>query len=190
MVCRLCNDHVTEVLSNFEKFKKFNEEMRKLKTDMEKKLLDFEVRIQNCEKPERNPDMTSAIEKVVERKLPSVNAESDTEKELIEKKRCNLIYFNVSECHDDNIETRIKHDYDYIKNMYGPSNASKDHISNIFRIGKKGDKPRPLIIKFTEMSVIVYYQYSFCKHNLIIHLALLCYFIWTNKERYCIKSSA
>ena len=79
--CRLCNDHVTEVLSNFEKFKKFNEEMRKLRTDMENKLLDFEVRIQNCETV-----LNSAIERVVDRKLPTVNAESDTEKELIEKK--------------------------------------------------------------------------------------------------------
>ena len=133
--------------------------MRKLKTDMEKKLLDFEVRIQNCEKPERNPDMTSAIERVVDRKLPTVNAESDTEKELIEKKRYNLIYFNVPKCHDDDIETRLKQDFDCIKNMYGPNNVSKDHISNIFRIGKKGDKPRPLIVKFTEMSV----KSEYCK---------------------------
>ena len=66
--CSLCNDHASDILSNFEKFKKMNNEIKTMKTKIDKKFLDFEVRSKKCEDIEKNPFISSTIEKVVNKK--------------------------------------------------------------------------------------------------------------------------
>ena len=147
--CRLCDDHVTDILKNLEKFKKFNEEVKKIQNEVEQKIKNLESRVQKVEKPEENPVITTVIEKVLERKLPT-NMPNLDEKMLVEKKRDNLIYFNIPESSSDDIEQRIKHDFECIQEIYGEDVAKKDDISNIFRVGKKSEKARPLVIKFCD----------------------------------------
>ena len=155
--CRLCSDHVSDILTNFEKFKKMNAEIQSIRNDIDKRFLDIEVRLKSCEKIEKNPNITSTIEKVVKDTIPSMN--NNEENALIEKKKCNMIYFHIPESDDENVAERIKHDYERFVDLYGSDTARKEDIDNIYRVGKKSTDPRPLVIKFTDTDT----KQKYCK---------------------------
>ena len=147
--CRLCDSHVTDVLTNLEKFKKMNAELKTIREDIERKMDDFDKRLRSCEQWDENQNMRSTIKKVVQETMPSNDVKEEAA--LIEKKKSNLIFFKIPEGCDDNIETRIKHDYDCLAEIFGEQNIEPTDIANIFRVGKKNEEnPRPLIVKFND----------------------------------------
>ena len=147
--CYLCDPHVTDILSNMEKFKKMNNELNKIKNEMDEKMNNFEIRLNKMESDRENPNITSVVKKVVSENFP--NAENMEEKALIEKKKCNLIYFRIPESSNENIEDRMKYDFERFKEMYGEQNVDSHDIMNIYRIGKrKPEHSRPLIIIFKD----------------------------------------
>ena len=148
--CRVCDPEVTEILTNLERFKKANTEYRTLCDDVEKKLADFDNRIRSFEEVENNPNITSVVQKVVRDSLPST--ESTQERELIEKKKNNLIFFKVPESNDENPESRIKDDYKCLSDIFGQQNIDPEDISNIFPVGKKSEENmRLLVVKFVDL---------------------------------------
>ena len=148
--CILCDNHVSDILTNFDKFKKINAEIKSVKDEINDKLLDLEVRMRKCEDIEKNPVISSTIERVLNQKMPDT---PDEEKALIEKKKGNLIYFNIPESSNDEIEDRIKYDYQCLREIYGSNIVKTDHISNLFRVGKKTERSRPLIVKFNDQTI-------------------------------------
>ena len=157
--CRLCDSQVTDLLSNFEKFKKMNAELRNIKDEIDRKLNDFETRISSCEKAETSENITSTIKKVVQEVVQDPSNDMKIEAELIEKKRRNLIFFKIPESNSDDIETRIKQDYEFLTQLFGRPNIIPKDIVNIFRVGKKSDRPRPLIVKFQDLNI----KEKYCK---------------------------
>ena len=106
----MCDSHVTDVLTNFEKFKKMNAELKAIRDDIDKKLNDFDKRLKSCEQLDENQNIRSTIKKVVQETMPSNDAKEEAD--LIEKKKSNLIFFKIPENTNEDVETRIKHDYD------------------------------------------------------------------------------
>ena len=148
--CRMCDSHVTDVLTNFEKFKKMNAELKAIRDDIDKKLNDFDKRLKSCEQLDENQNIRSTIKKVVQETMPSNDAKEEAD--LIEKKKSNLIFFKIPENTNEDVETRIKHDYDCLTQIFGEQNTEPTDIANIFRVGKKNEeRPRPLIVKFNDV---------------------------------------
>ena len=146
--CRLCDSHVADILNNFEKFKKINQETKKMRDEMNSKLASLEQRLEICEKIE-SPVLTSAIKKVVNQSLPEMSV--DGEREAIEKKKNNLIYFKIPESSSDNVENRLKHDFECLQKVYDTDFVMHNDISNLFRVGKKNENnARPLVVKFRD----------------------------------------
>ena len=148
--CRLCDPHINDLLTNYEKFKKVNlaiEEIRaEMREELNSKMNEFEARLKKCEKIESNPVIASVIKKV-DKQPPHTDPE---ELQLIEKKKNNLIYFRIPESNSEENEDRMKHDFEKLKEMYGESEIAPSDVSNLFRVGKKGESPRPLIVKFKD----------------------------------------
>ena len=67
--CKLCDSHVNDLLTNYEKFKKVNlaiENIRdELRTEMNKKIENLDERLRKFETGEVNQNITSTIKKVV-----------------------------------------------------------------------------------------------------------------------------
>ena len=83
----------------------------------------------------------------------SLPVSDPSELELIEKKKCNLIFFRIPENESEIAETRIKHDYDCLVKIIGQQECDPTDIANIFRVDKKSDRPRPLIVKFHDIKI-------------------------------------
>ena len=142
--CVSCDSQVADVLSNLEKFKKYTDEIRKIRNDMENKMKDFDSRIK-CLETRENSSVTREANEDITGKIASYE-----EQLLIEKKKNNLIYFHLPESNDPDIDQRIKHDYDLFKKLYSPSDVSASDILNIYRVGKKTERVRPLVVKFKD----------------------------------------
>ena len=144
--CILCKDDVDNILDNFEKFKKFSQEIGKMQKKVDETLTSFEERLKECEKARSAPTTVSTS-------VTSNRNQCDTmtgdEMELIETKKSNLIYFNVPESSDENISNRMKHDYNMLKNMYKDTSLEHNEIISLFRVGKKSTASRPLVIKYS-----------------------------------------
>ena len=142
--CQLCENDVKDILSNFEKFKKVSHEISKLKSDMDEKLKVFEDRLTKCEASNDNNDYA-----VTSRNNSNNVAELNrAELDLIESKKSNLIYFNIPESDSDNISDRMKHDFKLVSETY--KNVKIDHtdITTLYRVGKKSERARPLVVKY------------------------------------------
>ena len=160
--CRLCDDHVIDVLSNIERFKKMNSELTKIKSEIDGKLAEFEARLSKCENLEKNSEVKMVIRKVVNESLPELK--SSDEKEWIEKKKNNLIYFKIPESASEDPAERLKNDFGKLQEMYGSDKVNPIHINQIFRVGKKGNHARPLVVRFKDSNVKrTYCEMSFGK---------------------------
>ena len=145
--CRLCDSQVTDILTNIERFKKFSAEISSIEKNIEDKFSVIENKIKKLENSNFQPEINSAVEKVMSEKKPS----TDNEKELIKKKRNNLIYFNIPESSSENIEDKLKHDFGMLEQIYGRNYLKSENIENLFRVGKKVEEGnRPLIVKFSD----------------------------------------
>ena len=47
-------------------------------------------------------------------------------------------------------DLRIKHDYYLLKELYSPADVPATDILNIYRVGKKGERARPLVVRFKD----------------------------------------
>ena len=125
-----------------------------MKDDMKKKLNEFDARLKKFETKKDTPEFESPVQNIVQKALPNLNnKESDEEKMLIEKKKSNLIYFNIPESQENDMSQRLKHDYERLKEIYGEEKIKATDIANIFRVGQKSSKPRPLIVKFSDSNI-------------------------------------
>jgi len=166
--CRICDVQVSEILTNFEKLKKMNAELKGIKDEIDRKMSNFESRLQKCEKLENNPELGGTIRKLVKDSIPETT--SDEEKAAIDRKKLNLIYFKIPESNSDEIEHRLKDDYEKLVEIYGAENVKPSDINGIFRVGKKSQLPRPLIVKFKDSNTKqIYCVMSFGKRLTIRH---------------------
>ena len=141
--CRTCDGQVADVLSNLEKFKKHTIEISNIRSDMEKKLKDFDARIKSLETRENS--VSKEVGDIVTERMASCE-----EQLLIERKKNNMIYFHLPESNESEINSRMKHDYDLLKELYRPADILATDILNIFRVGKKTENARPLVVKFKD----------------------------------------
>ena len=145
--CRLCDGQVTDVLSNLEKFKKYSIEITNVRNDLKNQIENFETRLTNIEK-KATPNVTAAVEKAVAEKVgPKID--SYEEQMLIERKKNNLIFFHVPESEKTDIEERMKHDFTLLRGIYKSDVPAAD-IINLFRVGKKSNNARPLVVRFKD----------------------------------------
>ena len=142
--CQACDGQVADVLSNLEKFRKYTDEIREIRNGMENKLKDFDARIKLLETRE-NSSVTREANEAITGRIASYE-----EQLLIEKKKNNLIYFHLPESNEPEIDLRMKHDYDLLKELYRPSDVPAADILNIYRVGKKSERVRPLVVKFKD----------------------------------------
>ena len=86
-------------------------EINKVKAEIDNKWKDIDARIKSLESRE-NSNVKSDIEKIVSEKMASCE-----EQALIDKKKNNLIYFNIPESDAADISDRMKHDYNQLKKL-------------------------------------------------------------------------
>ena len=125
-------------------------EVQTMKAEIEEKFKSFEERLTKCEDFEKNQEIVKVVEKAVRENQPESAKDLYDEKILVEKKRLNLIYFYIPESSSEIIEERIKHDYNLLTKAYRTNFVQASDISNIFRVGKKSDSHRPLIVRFKD----------------------------------------
>ena len=142
--CQLCESDVSEILTNFQKFKKVSKEISDIRDDMAGKLKEFEHRLVHCEVQKTSENVSQTIKEQVAKDY-SITRE---EEKLIESKKCNLIFFKVPECPAENPGERMKKDYEVLNEAYNQKFAKNTDIDACFRVGKKTDSVRPLIVSF------------------------------------------
>ena len=146
--CRLCDPKVTEVLTYFEKFQKMTNELIKVEKKIDNKLADFQKKIEKLEKT----NTSAKVEKKIEEKIENIEAEK-VEKELIEAKKNNLVYFGIPETVAEEPAEKLEYDRGVFIEINGEKEEEFDdeQITDMFRIGKKSENaPRPLIVKFKD----------------------------------------
>ena len=152
--CRLCDSSVTEILSNFEKFKKFNIEVKKMKDEMDKKYSEMAKRLEKMEKDKTqtanniNQRIEQQIENLAAQNLNQVDLE---EQKNIENRKTNLILFGVPESVEEELADRLESDFLKVNDILAQkTEITRNEIQDIFRIGKKNDRHRPLLIKLCD----------------------------------------
>ena len=141
--CDLCNDDVSDMLSNYERFKKLSIAIEGMKKDMDDKVKNFEIRLSTLESTSSNKTVAEKVEEQFKRTTEKDKEEAD----LIKEKEQNLIYFNIPENGSDSVSERMKHEFMLLSEAYR-NELKHDQISSIFRVGKKGENIRPLVVKF------------------------------------------
>ena len=147
--CDLCNKDVENMLDNYDRFRKVSAEISKIKTEMVAKLEEYDKRLLNVETASNKPN--NVEQKIVEQVKRS-NDEDKEEHELIKAKEQNIIFFNVPESESDIVAERMKSDFELVKTAY---NGELNHtdISSMYRVGKKAEKDRPLVIRFNNIEM-------------------------------------
>ena len=132
---------------------------------LQEKVIDLENKINNRPPPlpndsaVNNPTPPKSFRNIIAEQLEEQLKEKledkfkqDEESKLREKKKNNLIFFNIPELLSDNIEEKMKADFYKIKNAYTERVVlNESDVTVVTRIGKKNpeaDKPRPVILTF------------------------------------------
>ena len=144
--CMICEDDVAELLTNFEKFRKVSATIEKIQNEIDAKVSNFEKRLTVCE---ANLEAGNVVKKIEEQVKKSSVVDKE-ELDLRKSKEENLIFFGLPESESDTIAERMKSDFSFLNNAYQNSLKSDD-ITSLFRIGKKSDKKRPLVVRFVSM---------------------------------------
>ena len=148
--CQMCENDVSDILNNFEKFRKVSNEIKNMKSDMEVKLKQFEERLVRCEVSSEN--MRTVSSAVVESEVERNGDSTKLEYELIESKKCNIVYYNVPESSKNESADRMKDDFDLITKSYSETAIAHTDVTSIFRVGKKDDnKARPIVVKYINL---------------------------------------
>ena len=123
--CQLCEADVSDILTNFEKFKKVSKEISNIKNDISNKLKDIEQRLAHCEVQKSSSDVSHTIQEQVAKDYTL----SREEERLIESKKCNLVFFNVPECTAESPGDRMKEDYKALNDAYDKSRGKNINCS-------------------------------------------------------------
>ena len=143
--CRLCENDVNDILTNFEKFKKVSKEIMDMKSELDSRFNKVEDRIAVLEARKGGENVEDLVRETISKDV-SLNPD---EQKLIDAKRCNLIYFNLPESDIEDIGEKMKHDYRKLRSLYRDNFATPENIDSCYRVGKKNeDKTRPLVVKF------------------------------------------
>ena len=151
--CELCDGTVTDILSNFQKYKKMENELKKVRVEIDSKIEEFNSRLMKCE-ASQNQTVTLAERVKKKSKLtkttPTVEIRNLEEEREIERRKCNLIIYGVPEPTSAELEDKLEEEYAYICEAYKKTvSFERGHIKDMFRLGKKQqEKDRPLLIKF------------------------------------------
>ena len=160
--CRICDKDVTEILTHFEKFKKFSSLIENQKNEIKatKEALDTKInqvltRLNNLEKD--GPKLNKKIEEKITEITASNPSKIDIEEQKqIEMRKKNIIFFGLPEPQNENLEGKLEEEYAYLSEALqtGEYDLERDEITDMFRLGKiseEGDaKPRPLLVKFRD----------------------------------------
>ena len=144
--CEICNDDVVDMICNFEKFRKVAKEIEKMKNEMNSKINEFEKRVTLIESGSSAKSVSEKIEKEVKK----TNEQDKEELELIRSKEKNLVYFNLPESNSEDTSDKMLDDFKLLNEAY-KNEIKQNQISNLFRVGKKTDKIRPLIVKYNTL---------------------------------------
>ena len=149
--CTLCDGTVTDILSNIQKYKKMDIELKKVRNEIDTKIEAFNTRLTKCETSQNQTVTLAERVKKTEQKLTKATPVADIEEEReIERRKSNLILHGIPEPTSKDLEDKLEEEYAYICEAYQKTvNFERDHIKDMFRLGaKQEDKTRPLLIKF------------------------------------------
>jgi len=146
--CDICNSDVIDMLCNYDKFRKVSAHIEKIKEDIDSKLKDVEKRIAGVEVAASGKVVAEKIEEQVKKSAENDKVEID----LIRSKEQNLIYFNVPESHEENVGERMKYDFKILSSAYNEE-IEHNQITNLYRVGKRSDGTRPLVVKFDSVEI-------------------------------------
>ena len=161
---------VSALQSNLDVFKQsMNEQLKTITESVQKQLQDFKSQIidgqNNCQKTyatalseslDKQHTQTNQVVVELKRNVETLNNNVKQEKiqqlelKLKEKKRNNVILFNLPESTEESPESAYKEDFSNTLNAIDPNNEllSTD-ITDLYRIGQKQEsKERPVIIRF------------------------------------------
>ena len=163
--CEVCDETVTDLLTNFQKFKKMNNtlsemtnEFKQIRHDLDNKIENLNKRMTKCEEATQKSAGLSARVKKTEEKVENSGVADLEEMREIEKRKNNLIFFGVPENDNEELEDIIEEEFsDIQKILENKAQFDWEDITDMFRLGKKpeteAEKPRPLLIKFQDEDV-------------------------------------
>lgn len=153
--CALCKTDVKNILSNVDKFKKFNNELEKIRKEVFDRIDTAFEKINEIEKRLNDPKIPEASTENVKEVVANILKETDftTNQEEIamkEERKNNLIFFNIPESQSPSTNQRMIDDFNVLKQVYrGKVDLEESEIKKIYRIGKQTEGiNRPLVIKF------------------------------------------
>ena len=138
--CQLCDGTVSEILSNLQKYKKVDLEIKKIRARMSK-----------CETEGKNSD--KLIKRVEKAELINHTVVVDLEEQKnIEWRKKNIIFFGVPEVDSEDIEEELNLEFKMVQHaLTGKETIAHEEVVDILRLGKKlesnATKPRPLLFK-------------------------------------------
>ena len=155
LYCSYCDGTVSDILSNFQKHKKVETEIKKYKNDIECKLKELDKRIAGCETGKITAEKLTKRVETAEQKLVNNPTVSELEeKQEIEARKKNLIFFGIPEVEADTIEERLELEYECVETaLSGKADIEYDEVADFFRLGKRepdSDRTRPLLMKFND----------------------------------------
>ena len=131
--------------------KAINSEIKTLRGDVQKIKKDLEGGASGEIKTLRDvqkikKDLEDGVSGEIDKKLAESASSSISEIKERESRKKNLVFFNIHESEETEAENRIKDDKREIETIFQAIEVDAE-ISNIFRIGKKGENSRPIKIK-------------------------------------------
>ena len=159
--CELCDGTVSELLTNFQKYKKVDIEIKKYKDEIEGKIQELDRRMAKCETGNVNTENLVQRVETAEQRLENNPTISDLqEKQDIESRKNNLVFFGLPEVDSDDVEERLELEYSMIETaLTDKTELDIEEVKDFFRLGKKSeDKKRPILMRFqseeTKMAVL------------------------------------
>ncbi len=76
--------------------------------------------------------------------------DEENENKMRKQKESNVCLFNLPESSSDDEKTKYNHDISNLKKIL-PGSVKAADLKAVYRIGKSGSSPRPIVIKFTNM---------------------------------------
>ena len=150
--CVVCDPTVKDILSNIERFKKMNLELKATREAIESKFKDLEKRLNKVENSNsvEQEKITKKIENIAAKTVSSNQVDFE-EQQNIEKRKKNIIFFGIPETADDSIEVRLESDFAKVNEALDQNAVIKrEEIDDIFRLGERNStsgKHRPLLLK-------------------------------------------
>ena len=99
---------------------------------------------------EKMGDMEKEIELSIEKAVRDVKGDMDAEMKEREERSVNIVMYGVEESQQENVEERKSYN---IERAQAVGVEAEGKLEVKFRAGKKGEKPRPMIVKVADEEV-------------------------------------